>query len=96
MERYSARLLFGVVQFCLCIEGNGKKQRNEIEVVPVKIMTHVSCYTALFTCAQVREQASSTVQVVGKFWSLHNLQKLCMGQISYKNYIPDFPEDYLR
>ena len=36
--------------------------------------------TALFTC----NRASSTVQVVGKFWSLHNPQKLCMSQISFK------------
>ena len=63
---------------------------NETKVVPVKIMTHVSHYTALFTCSQVCERASSTVQVVGKFWSLD------MHQISYKNYILDFPEDYLR
>ena len=86
VERYCARL-FGVVHFCcLCIEGNEKYQGHETEVVPVKIMTHVSHYTALFTCAQLREWASSTVQVVGKFCSLHNPQKLCMRQISYKNY----------
>ena len=64
-------------------------------MVPVKIMTHVLHYTALFTCVQVPERASSTVQVVGKFWSLHNPQKLHMHQISYKNYTLDFPEDYL-
>ena len=52
----------------------------------------VLLYTALFTC----ERASSAVQVVGKCWSLHNPQKLYMRQISYKNYILDFPEDYLR
>ena len=59
-------------------------------------MTHVSHYTALFTCAKVREQASSSVQVFVKFWSLHNPKKLRMRQINYKNYILDFPEDYLR
>ena len=54
-------------------------------------MAQVSHYTALFTC----ERPSSTVQVVGKFWYLHNPQKLCMDQRSYKNYLLDFSEDYL-
>ena len=45
-------------------------------------------------CTQVHEQASSTVQVVGKFWSLHNPQKLCMCQISYKNYKLDFLDKF--
>ena len=40
-------------------------------------------YNALFTC----EQASSTVQVVGRFLNLHNPQKMHMLQISYKKYI---------
>ena len=88
VEHCSARL-FGVAHFCLCIEG------NETEVVPVKIMTHVLHYTALCTCMQMHKWASSTVQVVGKFWSLHNSQKLCMYQISCKNYILDFTKDYL-
>ena len=57
-------------------------QGNETKVVPVKSMTHVSHYTALLTCAQV----------VGKFRS-HNPEKLHMCQISYKNYILEFPED---
>ena len=52
-------------------KGNGSNG-NETEVVPVKIMTHVSHDTTLLTCAQVHELALSTVQVVGKFWSLHN------------------------
>ena len=69
----------------------GSKQRNGTQVIPVKVMTHVSHYTAQFTC----ERASSTVQVVGKFWSLQNPQKLSIHQISYKNYILDFPEDCL-
>ena len=82
--------------FGLCFKGNGKLQGNETKVVPVKIITHVSHYTALFTCMQVfKERVSSTVQVVGKFWSLHNPQKLHMHQIIYKNYILDFPENYL-
>ena len=70
--------LFGVAHFCICIKGNGKYQKNGTEVVTVKIMTHVLHYTALFTC----ERASSTVQVVGKFWSLHNPQKLRMRLIN--------------
>ena len=94
MERYCARLF---VHFCLCIEGDEKYQENETEVVPVKIMTHVLhalyCFVHLHASARA---ASSTVQVVGKFWSLHNPQKLHMRQLSYKNYILDFLEDYLR
>ena len=53
-------------------------------------------FCIILLCLLAREQTSSTVQVVGKFWSLHNPQKLCMCQISYKNYILGFPEDYLR
>ena len=76
VECYCVRL-FGVVHFCLYIKGNWSNG-NETKVVPVKIMTHVSHDTALLTCAQMHELASSTVQVVGKFWSLHNPQKLNM------------------
>ena len=38
-------------------------------------------------CSVHCERASGTVQVIGKFCSLHNPQKLLMRQISYKNYI---------
>ena len=74
-----------IIQCCsVLLMYRGKlEQRSETEVVPMNIMTHVSCYTALFTCAQERERGPSTVQVVGKFWSLHNPQKLCMCQISW-------------
>ena len=71
--------LFGVVHFCLCIEGNWIKQGNGTKVVLVKIMNLVSHYTALFIC----KRASNTIQGVGKFWNLHNPQKLCMRQITY-------------
>ena len=64
MERYCTRI-FGIVHFCLCVEGNGKQQGNETEVVPVKIMNHASHYTAKFTSTQVREWAPSIVRTIG-------------------------------
>ena len=88
MEPYCAGLL-GVVH----LESN--REMKPTKVVPVKMMTHVLHYAALFTSAQVRKRVSSTVQVVGKFGSLHNPQKWCTRQISYKNYILDFPENYI-
>ena len=58
-------LVRGVVYFFLCVEGNGKQQESDTEVVPVKIMTHVSHYTALFTFTQVRKWVSRTVHTIG-------------------------------
>ena len=54
-----------------------------------------SCCRFILLCSLVKWPLSS-VQVIGKFWSLHNPQKMRMCQISYKNYILDFPGDYLR
>ena len=42
----------------------------------------------IYTYDILREQRN--VQLVGKFWNLHNPQKLSMHQISYKNYKLDF------
>ena len=64
--------------FLFMCRGKWEVIGNETEVV----MTHVLHYTALFSCTQVRERASSTVQEVGKFWSVHNPQKLRTSQIS--------------
>ena len=40
-------------------------------------------YCSVHLRTSAHKRASSTVQVVGKFWSLHNPQKLCMCQISW-------------